>query len=143
MRAFSVKYTQFLATKWSFLYHVHSILELHNCVIIFSQHWDVGMAARCRILIKSSPSEKNRFSFVTGVGWVWFIIMTFFSYLKGWKKLKQVHTTRLFESSQKTKSKLIKWIFKSISIKFELNKLSPFFCFFGSFFGIFLLYNCI
>ena len=110
MRAFPVRYTQFLTTNWAFLYHVHNTLELHNCVKISSQWRDLGIATRGRILLKSLPSEKNHFFVVTGVKWLWSVIMTLRS--EGSKKIQQVYTTILFESSRKTRSKLIKLIFK-------------------------------
>ena len=68
MRVLSVGYTQFLTTNQAFLYHIHSILQLHTCVKISSQYRDLEIAARGRILIISPPLEKNRFLVVTKVG---------------------------------------------------------------------------
>ena len=77
MRAFPVRYTQFLTTNWAFSYHIHNTLELHNCVKISSQWRDLGIATRGRILLRSPLSEKNHFFVVTGVKWFWSVIMTF------------------------------------------------------------------
>ena len=68
MRPLSVRFTQFLATNWSFSCHIHSIQGPHIRVTISSQCRDLTIAAKGKKSIKSPPSAKKHFSVVIGVG---------------------------------------------------------------------------